>query len=234
MFEHIQFFDIFADPYGAMLWHGIELTAVVTLASWLIAVSMGLLIALMRISGIAWLSFLGSAYVSYQQNIPILVHIMFWYFGVPVLLPDAVQAWINVNHGELIFSSIAIGLCLGAYMSESLRSGFRAVSGGQYEAARSLGFGYASAMKNIIVPQAFRAALPAFVNNSVLLFKNTSLAMAIGAAEMTYTIQYIQTATFRTIEVYLIAAVFYISISIAIMMAGSALERRLDISRRAR
>lgn len=233
MFEHIQFFSIFAGPYGEMLWHGIELTMVITLASWLLAVSMGLFIALMRISGIAWLSFLGSAYVSYQQNIPILVHIMFWYFGMPVLLPDTVQAWLNVNHGELILSSIAIGLCLGAYMSEALRSGFRAVSSGQYEAARSLGFGYAAAMKNIIVPQAFRAALPPFVNNSVLLFKNTSLAMAIGAAEMTYTIQYIQTATFQTIEVYMIAAVFYISTSIAIMMAGSVLERRLDISRRA-
>lgn len=231
MFEHMQLASLFAEPYGELLWRGAKLTAVITLASWTIAVSMGLLIALMRISGVAWMSFLGSAYVSYQQNIPILVHIMFWYFGVPVLLPVTAQAWINAHHGELIFSSIAIGLCMGAYMSEALRSGFRAVSIGQYEAARSLGFGYAAAMRHIIVPQAFGVALPPFINNSVLLFKNTSLAMAIGAAEVTYTIQYIQTATFQTIEVYALAAVFYISISIAIMVTGSLLERRLSLGR---
>lgn len=234
MLEHLQFLDIFAPPHGVLLLRGMGLTGMVTLVSWLIAVAIGLLIALMRISGVRWLARLGSVYVSFQQNIPILVHIMFWYFGVPVLLPESLQTWINAHYGGFIFSSIAIGLCLSAYMSEALRSGFRAVPAGQFEAAQSLGFGYASAMKNIILPQAFRAALPPFINNSVLLFKNTSLAMVVGVAEMTYTIQYIQTATFQTIGVYMVAASFYIAISIIIMAAGTVLEHRLSTNERIR
>lgn len=224
-------FDIFGPPFSEIWLLGAAYTVGLTTVSWLIAVVMGIAIALLRVSHRRWLGFFGSVYVSYQQNIPVLVHIMVWYFAFPTLLPDPVNSWINDHHGGFIFSAIAIGLCLSAYVAEDLRSGFRAVSVGQTEAAQSLGLGYVTIAKDIIVPQAFRNALPSFVNHSVLLFKNTSLAMVVGVTEFTYTVTYVRTATFQIMDVYIAAAVFYVAISLMIMAAGAILERRLNVSR---
>ena len=98
---------------------------------------------------------------------------------------------------------IGLGLCQAAYFSEDLRSGLRAVPGGQEEAARALGHGRIGALRYVLMPQAIRNALPALVNHSVSLFKNSSLAMAIGVAELTHAVKEVENVSFRTFEVYL-------------------------------
>ena len=124
---------------------------------------------------------------------------------------------------------IALGLAAAAYVSEDLRSGVRAIPKAQYEAARSIGFGFLGAMTNVILPQAARHAVPPLINQTLLLFKNTSLAMAIGVAELTYTVRDIENQTFQTFEIYLVGTVIYLAISLGLMGAGAAITRRTRI-----
>ncbi len=102
------------------------------------------------------------------------------------------------------------------------------------EAARALGHGYISAMRYVMIPQGVRNALPALINHTVSLFKNSSLAIVIGAAELTYAVKEIENLSFRTFETYLIATVLYLFFSLIIMSAGEYIARKSDPVRGAR
>jgi polar amino acid transport system permease protein len=151
-----------------------------------------------------------------------------WYFAIPTLLPESVQMAIIDFNAEFLFSLIALGLCQAAYFSEDIRSGLRAIPDGQNEAARALGMSYVRAMRSVIVPQGIRNALPSVVNHTVLLFKNTSLAMVIGVADLTYVTRDIENQTFRTFESYLVATVGYLFFSLLLMGLGAMLARRFQ------
>ncbi len=205
------------------------LTLELTVASWLLAMMLGTLLATLRMSGKRSAKAVVSAFVAYHRNVPMLVQIMMWYFALPSLLPDDAQMWINQFNGEFLYSVIAIGLCMAAYVSEDIRSGLRAIPHGQFEASRALGLSYIGSMRFVILPQAMRIAVPPLINHTVLLFKNTSLAMAIGVAELTYATRQLENYTFRTFEAYLIASLGYLALSLALMGAGALLSRHYKI-----
>jgi polar amino acid transport system permease protein len=229
MLAHLDFSSIFAEPNLKHLMWGVRYTVLLTLASWVLAVGLGTVMATLRSTGNPFTEKLVAGYVAYHQNVPMLAQLFLWYFGFPTLLPEAAQAWINTHGGEFIFASIAIGLCMAAYYSEDIRSGLRAIPPGQHEAARSLGLSFAKSMRHVILPQSFRIAMPPFINHTVVLFKNTSLAMAIGVAELTYTVRDIENQTFRTFEIYLVGTVFYLAISLGLMGLGAAITRHARI-----
>ena len=102
------------------------------------------------------------------------------------------------------------------------------------EAAKALGHGYLSAMRFVILPQGVRNALPPLINHSVSLFKNSSLAIIIGAPELTHAVKEIENLSFRTFEIYVIGTVLYLFFSLLIMGAGAYLSLRADPVRRAR
>jgi polar amino acid transport system permease protein len=229
MLAHLNFSTIFAAPNAQHLVWGLQYTALLTLTSWVLAVALGTAMAMLRAMGNPHVERLVAGYVAYHQNVPMLAQLFLWYFGFPTLLPDSAQTWVNAHGGEFIFSSIALGLCMAAYYSEDIRSGLRAIPGGQHEAARSLGLSFTKSMRYVILPQSFRVALPPFINHTVVLFKNTSLAMAIGVAELTYTVRDIENQTFRTFEIYLVGTVIYLAISLGLMGLGAAITRRTRI-----
>jgi polar amino acid transport system permease protein len=150
---------------------------------------------------------------------------MLWYFGIASLFPDAMQEWLSNHNAEALFAITGLGLCQAAYFSEDLRSGLRAIPPGQAEAACALGHGHIGTMRFVLFPQAFRNALPALVNHTVSLFKNSSLAMAIGVAELTHAVKEVESESFRTFETYLVATVVYLACSLLLMAAGAALNR---------
>lgn len=232
MFSHFNLSAIFVAPYGEQLLKGLELTTWLTVCSWVLALVLGTVLVTIRVSGSRIAERFVVGYVAYHQNVPMLVHILLWYFGIPTLLPESIQTWANANNGELIFAGIAIGMCMAAYFSEDIRSGLRSIPVGQHEASRSLGLSYLGSMRYVILPQAFRIALPPFINHTVLLFKNTSLAMAVGAAEMTYAVREVENHTFRTFEAYLLATVFYLAVSLGLMAIGALVAQRTRIPAR--
>jgi polar amino acid transport system permease protein len=229
MLSHLNFSSIFTAQNLKHLMWGVQYTVLLTLTSWVLAVALGTVLATLRAIGNPLIERVVAGYVAYHQNVPMLAQLFLWYFGVPTLLPDSTQGWINAHGGEFIFASIAIGLCMAAYYSEDIRSGLRAVSAGQHEAARSLGLSFAKSMRYVILPQGFRIAMPPFINHTVVLFKNTSLAMAIGVAELTYTVRDIENQTFRTFEIYLVGTVVYLAISLGLRGVGAAVTRRTRI-----
>ena len=218
--------------YLSMIQDGLVTMLELTLLAWILAMAVGIVLAVVRMTPGRMGQLLVTAYVEYHQNVPMLVQIFLWYFGVATLLPSAWQQWLNAHHSEFLFAFIAVGLAMGAYMSEDLRGGIRSIPRSQMEAARALGFSYLQATRLVILPQAIRVAMPTLVSHTVLLFKNTSLAMTIGVAELTYATREIESESFRTMEVYLFATAVYLLVSLLIMAAGVQVERRLQIRTR--
>jgi polar amino acid transport system permease protein len=206
---------------------GLLVTLELSISSWLLALAIAVLLVLLRNSSFKPGESLVAAYVEIHQNVPLLVQVLFWYFAMPELLPENARIWLNERNSEFILAFLALSFCFAAYMSEALRSGLRAIPPTQYEAGRVLGFGYLRTMQYIIIPQAARIAIPPLVNYSLLLFKNTSIAMAIGVHELTYQSRQIESDTFRTFEVFAVATAIYLTISFLIMAAGALYERRL-------
>lgn len=215
-----------------MLGQGVALMLELTVLAWVLAMLVGTLLALLRMSRSKFAEGVVGAWVEYHQNVPMLVQIFLWYFGIATLLPSAAQIWLNQHGGAFTFATIAIGLASSAYMSEGLRSGIRSIPPSQIEAARALGLSYLQTFRHVVLPQALRASLPTLINHTVLLFKNTSLAMTIGVAELMYATREIESRTFKTIEVYLVATVLYLGISLLIMAAGGLAERRIRVATR--
>ena len=207
--------------------------------------SWGLLTAL-RLFGVAWaggfliallivglravpfapLGFLMRLFVEYHRNVPTVVQIMVWYFGMPEILPEPMRQWINQGQSEFIFAAIALSLNVSAFFSEDIRAGLRAVPHTQIEAARSIGLRPVQAMLYVTLPQALRIGVPPLLNRSLILFKDTSLAMVIGVAELTYQVKAIENLTFRSFEVFAIATAAYLTVSLLIMGLGAWFSRR--------
>ncbi|EHS49405.1 polar amino acid ABC transporter, inner membrane subunit [Rhizobium sp. PDO1-076] len=226
---------ILSDPdYVQMLLHGIEMTFVIFFGSWMLAMTLAFTLLGIRFSPFRFGDRFVAAYVSYHRNVPTLVQLMLWYFGIFTLLPDWLTSWLVEHNAETIFAVVGLGLCQAAYFSEDLRSGLRSVSPGQMEAAKALGHGYLSAMRFVIMPQGVRNALPPLINHSVSLFKNSSLAIVIGAPELTHAVKEIENLSFRTFEIYLIGTVLYLFISLLIMGTGAYMSLRADPAWRVR
>lgn len=222
----LDFSALLGNGYPALIGRGLVMTLQMTVLAWLLAFSLGSLLAVLRMLNVRALNWVIALYVAFHRNVPMLVHILLWYFGVAAIMPEAVNDWINEIGGEFLYSTIAIGLVTAAYVGEDLRSAIRAIPGGQMEAARSLGLNYLQAMRRVILPQAFKISIPPLTNQTLLLFKNTSLAMAIGLIELTGAGREIESATFRTFEIYLVVTVLYLAISLFLMSLGDYLSRR--------
>ncbi len=226
-----QDFDLAAilqGEYAELIVKGIEMTLQLALFAWLLAMILALTLVTVRLTGNKLADRLVAGYVSYHRNVPTLVQLMLWYFGVPTLLSENAQLWLASHNTEYLFSVIALGLCQAAYFCEDMRSGLRAIPAGQTEASRALGLGYVRSMRYVILPQGVRNCLPSLINHTVLLFKNTSLAMAIGVMELTYASREVENYTFRTFEAYLVATVFYLVFSLLLMGAGALLARHFS------
>jgi polar amino acid transport system permease protein len=212
--------------FSKLLLHGAQVTLYIAVGSWVLAMALALVLLTVRLTTSRLAQKLVEGYVSYHRNVPTLVQMMLWYFGIASLLPAAAQGWLSDHSAEAVFAVIALGLCQAAYFSEDLRSGLRAVPPGQAEAARALGHSFIGSMRHVLMPQAIRNAVPALVNHSVSLFKNSSLAMAIGAAELTHAVKEAESQSFRTFECYFIATILYLAISLLIMAGGAWVGRR--------
>jgi polar amino acid transport system permease protein len=223
----LHFGVVLHGQYLDWILQGIVTTAELTLASLLLALVLGVVLTLIRMAPFKPAEWLVAAYVEYHRNVPLLVQILVWYFAMPELLPSGVKAWINARNSEFIFATIALSLCTAAYVSEDLRSGIRSISKGQFEASRALGFSYLGSMYWVIIPQALRIAIPPLINEALLLFKNSSLAMAIGVAELTYQTREVESYTFRTFEAYAVATAVYLAVSFIIMALGALSNERL-------
>lgn len=209
---------------------GMVTTVELFIVSWVLAFSVALTLVVIRATELSVARWIVDAYVEYHRNVPLLVHVLFWYFGMPELLPESVRSWLYQHNAEMSLAAIALGLGAAAYIAEDIRSGLRAIPDTQFEAARAIGANYLQGMRYVIIPQALRHAVPALIGRALLLFKNTSVTMAIGVAELTYQAREIENDTYRTFATYGAATVMYLAGAFLIMFIGARIHAYYAIS----
>ena len=200
-----------------ILLQGAGLTIVVTVGSLLFSTLLGLVWAMMRVSGIPALSWIAKSVVNVIRGIPIIVQLFYIYF----VLPD-----FGVTFTALQASIIGLGIAYSAYQAENFRAGIEAIDKGQIEAAQSIGMGWAMTMRRVILPQAVKIVLPPYGNIMVMMLKDSSQASTITVAELALQGRLIASSTFQNSTVFTLVALLYLTMSIPLIMLVSYLERR--------
>jgi His/Glu/Gln/Arg/opine family amino acid ABC transporter permease subunit len=206
----------------SFLFAGAVMTVIVTVGSFVVSVILGLVFAGCRTGRRPALRFLGYAYVEIFRAVPVLTQLFIIYFGL---------AAIGIRLSPIPAAIAGFGLNGGAYLTEVFRSGIEAVGRGQVEAAQALGLSRLRSLILIVLPQAFRVVLPSLVNFSIGLLKDTSLASAVAAPELSFNAHMLVDRTFLSTQVYLLVAVFYLAMSFPLAILGRRLERRLAAGR---
>jgi polar amino acid transport system permease protein len=232
--------DAWLEPrYLAWLWHGFAMTLALSASVIVCATLLGFVLALARSAPNAALRRAASGYVMVFRNSPLLVQLLFWYFGAAVLLPDSLMTWLNTPHSialgpvtlswptfEFVAGWVGLTCYTTTFIGEEFRAGMRGVRDGQYQAAAALGLTRFATMRYVILPQAVRIATPPLAGQYMNVIKNSSLTMAIGLAELSYASRQVETETLRTFQSFGLATIMYIAAIAAIEVALLLWQRR--------
>jgi len=215
--------------YHDMLVAGLSLSLQLLAAAFVLALPIAIAEALLRLSPLPWLQRIGFTYVEVIRNIPLLAHMLFWYFGAPELLPVALKEWLYAGNIEAVSAVIALALYSAAYMAEDIRSGIRSIPAVQFEAGRALGFSFLATMRRVVLPQALRVTVPPLISQTLNLWKNTSIATVIGVAELMYQAGQVESASFRSFESFAFASAAYLSVSLFITGLAAWYQHRFPV-----
>ena len=214
---------------GSWLLRGLGTTLALSGLAWLVAVALGIVSGAMRTVPWKPLRVVATFYVEFFRNVPLLVWMFFWYFGVPPLLPLAIREWLFDHAAEFWAGMFALGVYHGARMSEVIRSGIQSIPKTQFEAAVAIGLTTFQAYRLVIVPIALRLIVPPATSESLNLLKNSSVALTISVAELTFQTRQIETYTARAIEALTAGTVIYLGLCVGIATIMAHVERRFAI-----
>ena len=226
---HFEVQMLLSGQYHDMLVAGLLMSLQYLLYAFVIALPLSLVIALFRLSPFKILNWIGATYVEVIRSIPLLAHMLFWYFGVPELLPDSLRETLYNGPVESICAVVALAVYTAAYMAEDIRSGIRAVPAVQMEAARALGLSYGRTMRLVILPQALRLTVPPLISQTLNMWKGSSVATVIGASELMYQVGQVESQTFRSFEAFAFASVSYLAVSLVITLMASWFQHRYPV-----
>jgi polar amino acid transport system permease protein len=205
------------------LLQGLGLSLLLGACSLAVALVGGLGVALSRRSPRPWLRGPAIAFVEVIRGVPLLVLILWIYFGVV----SDVLGRLGMPLHWFPASILAFGACYSAFIGETYRAGIESVDPGQEEAARALGLTHRQAMRRVVLPQAIRNILPALGNEAIALFKDTSLATVIAVNELMNRGKQVAGRDFRTMETYTVVALLYLATTLVLSLLQRRLERRL-------
>jgi His/Glu/Gln/Arg/opine family amino acid ABC transporter permease subunit len=214
---------------GRWLLQGILTTLAISALAWLLAVALGIVSGALRTVPFRPLRALATGYVEFFRNVPLLVWMFFWYFGVPPLLPGAIRNWLFDHGAEFWAGMFALGVYHGARLSEVIRSGIQSIPRTQFEASVAIGLTVFQAYRLVIVPIALRLIVPPATSESLNLLKNSSVALTISVAELTFQTRQIETYTARAIEALTAGTLIYLALCLSIAAIMARVERRFAI-----
>ena len=222
---------------------GLRLTILLTIVAQAIGVSGGIVLAVMARSDNVVMRVVSAAYVWLFRGTPVLIQIIFW-FNLALIFPrialhipgTAVGFGQDTNSlvGPVTAAIIALGLNEAAYMAEIVRGGLLAVEQGQSDAATAIGMTRGQTMRNVILPQAIRIIVPPTGNELINMLKGTSLVSVIAARELLTSVQQLYAVNFLTVELLIVASIWYLAMSSVCSIGQSYLERRLQVVLRVR
>jgi polar amino acid transport system permease protein len=220
--------------FDERIFEGLRITLELTLIAMAIGIVLGVVLAIMRlspnplVSGGSWL------YIWFFRGTPVLVQLLFWY-NIAALYPHVGlgipfgPSFIHPDANKLItpFTAAILGLGLneGAYMAEIVRAGIISVDEGQSDAARSLGMTRLATMRRIVLPQAMRVIIPPTGNETISMLKTTSLVSVIAVADVLYAAQNIYSVNFKTIQLLIVASLWYLACTSVLYVGQFYLER---------
>jgi His/Glu/Gln/Arg/opine family amino acid ABC transporter permease subunit len=214
---------------GRWLLSGLIVTLELSALAWLLALVLGIVSGAFRTVKFRTLRALATFYVEFFRNVPLLVWMFFWYFAVPPVLPEPIREWM-FDHGlEFWAGVLALGVYSGARFSEVLRSGIQSIPKTQMEAAAASGLTTFQAYRYVILPVALRLIIPPGTNESLNLLKNSSVALTISVAELTFQTRQIETYTAKAIEALTAGTVIYLVLCLGLASIMSWIERRTAI-----
>src|SRR3990172_4424568 len=184
----------------------LPMTVKVTLLAFFLALVLGILVSLIRISRFSPLRSLSKIYVDVIRGVPLLVQIFFIYFGLGRVL----------NLDRFLAGVIAIGVCYSAYLAEIIRAGIQSISKGQYEAALSLGMTFPQTMRHVVFPQTLRVILPPTANEFIACLKDSSLVSIIGLRELTRAGREYYSQYFIDFQTWLMVGLIYLVMTLAL------------------
>src|ERR1700680_4626097 len=202
-----------------ILLQGVWLTILVTLGSLILSTILGLLWALLRVSGVRALSGVSAGLINVIRGIPIIVLLFYLYF----VMPD-----FGVTLTALQAAILGLGIAYSAYQAENFRAGIEAIDKGQIEAAQAIGMGWWLTMRRVVLPQAVRIVLPPYGNIMIMLLKDSSQASTITVAELALQGKLIASSTFKNTNVFTLVALMYLTMSIPLILLVRHFEKRAN------
>src|ERR1700758_2753520 len=206
-----------AVEFVPILLQGVWLTIVVTVGSLLLSTVLGLLWALMRVSGIGFFVGFSAALINLIRGIPIIVLLFYIYF----VMPD-----FGIALTALQAAIIGLGIAYSAYQAENFRAGIEAIDKGQIEAAQTIGMGWWLTMRRVVLPQAVRIVLPPYGNVMIMMLKDSSQASTITVAELALQGKLIASSTFKNTSVFTLVALMYLTMSIPLILLVRHFEKK--------
>ncbi|MBK8469218.1 MAG: amino acid ABC transporter permease [Candidatus Phosphoribacter sp.] len=206
------------------------ITLLLTLFSALGALVIGTLVAIMRVSPVAFLNTVGAAFVNIVRNTPLTLIIVFCNIGFITNLGLSVST--DIARNNLVWAIVGLSIYHAAFVCESLRSGVNTVPTGQAEAARSIGLTFGQSLGAVLLPQAFRGAITPLGNTLIALTKNTTVATAIGVAEISGLMK--EMIEFRSdllIPIFLLVAFYFVLLTLPIGLVTTHLSTKLAVKR---
>lgn len=227
MFDTQYFLSVFIKLLPA-----IPITFFITIFSFVMGGILGFFIALIRIYNIPLLSQICVLYVSFLRGTPLLVLLIMFYYGIPIMLRTLGFDSDYINEIDALYYALFIfSLYASSYLSEIIRAALLSVNKGQLEAAYSVGMTYTQALWRIILPQAFMITLPNLLNFFIMQLKNTSLVSIITVGDLMGKADMESAASSKFLEVYLMAALLYWAICVGLEFVFAKIEKRLEIFR---
>ncbi len=213
---------------GPALWYGFSITLKVVVIATIGGIAIGTLLAMMRLSSIKILNWIAQAYVDLFRSIPLLLVLMWFYFAVPFFYTAITGQYLTIDTA-LVSSIVAFMLFEAAYFSEIVRAGIQSIPKGQAAAAQALGMSYGQSMQLIILPQAFRKMTPLLLQQTIILFQDSTMVYAIGLLDFFRT-NYVRGDLMSLLTQYILfAGLVYFTISALATFAVKRLQRRLSV-----
>lgn len=220
------------EKYYSFFLEGTKNTLIIAFFTVLLGTILGVLMAMAKLSGIKPLKWLSTAYIEFFRGTPLLVQLMFIFYGLPMIGVKFPDVSFIPDFQRFAAGIVAMSLNSCAYVAEIIRSGIQAVDSGQMEAARSLGFTKTQAMCMVVLPQAVKNILPALGNEFVTIIKESSITSVIGIADLMYRTNGVKAKNYKTLECLFIAAIIYFIMTFIGGRLIALMERRMNRGRK--
>ena len=222
---------LFEEPYFDWQISGVEWTLFVSAIAWIIAFSLGSIVGVARTVDSVPIRAVATAYVELFRNIPLIVQMFLWFYVVPEMVPDDLGRWMK---RDMPFPEVTSAIfCLGTYtasrVAEQVRAGIESIPVGQRAAGLAMGLTTIQVYRYLLVPVGYRIIVPPLTSEFLTIFKNSSLALTIGVAELLYQARQIENYTFQGFEAFTSVTLIYLVLTMIVVALMVRIEETTKI-----